>query len=74
MNFIGKNIPGFQGMARFHDNITTGFRNMFGETANGVLFNFPSIPPSFAINFMGAAMNDYPSLIGQSAIYGEGSN
>ena len=67
-------LSGFQGMASFHDNITTGFRNIFGEVASGVFFNFPSMPPSFAINFMGAAMNDYPSLIGQSFIYGEGSN
>lgn len=80
MSFAGKNIPGVQGMSLFHDNITTGFRNVFGKTANSVLFNFPSMPPSYAINAMSAVMNDYPVLVGQSEIflhseiYGEESN
>lgn len=79
MNFLGKNVFGFQGMSRFHDNITTGFRQLLGggdvgKTANGLLFNFQSMAPSYAINAMGAVMNNYPAVIGQFSIYGEGSN
>ncbi len=74
MNFFGMRIPGFQDMSKFHDNITTGFRNIFGKTANSLLFNFPSMAPSYAINVMSAAMNDYPALVGQSELYGEESN
>ena len=79
MNYLGKNVSGFQGMARFHDNITTGFRQLLGGgvvggVANGLLFNFQSMAPSYAINAMGAVMNSYPAVSGQFVTYGEGSN
>jgi hypothetical protein len=79
MNFFGMRIPFLQGTSKFHDNLTTGFRQLLGGgtigmVANGLLFNIPSMVPSFAINVMSAAMNDYPALVGQSVLYGEESN
>jgi len=72
--WAARNVPFVHGTSLFHDAITTGFRSIFGRTANSVFFNYPSMPLSYAINVMGAAMNDYPALVGQSEIYGEGSN
>jgi len=76
MNFVGRHISGFQGMSSFHDNITTGFRQMLGGgviggAANGILFNFQSMAPSYLINTVGVTVNDYPAIVGQFAIYGE---
>ena len=73
------NVPLVQGTSLFHDVITTDFRQAlgggtFGSAANGLFFNFPSIPLSLAITTFGATFNEQPALIGQFQLYGKESN
>ncbi len=63
MKFISKYIPGFQGLGHAHDPATTWIRADWGDGAFLIL-NFPTMPPLFALNAVGAVLNDNPALIG----------
>lgn len=73
MSFLGRFVPGFQGMSQLHDPLTMGGAKILGDFGNTILFNFESMPPCYAINTMSAAMEN-PGIVGQLIIYGEGTN
>ncbi len=73
MSFLGRFVPGFQGMSQLHDPVTMGGAQILGDFGNTVLFNFESMPPCFAANIMSAAM-EHPAMVGQIMVYGEDSN
>ncbi|MCK5581374.1 MAG: VCBS repeat-containing protein [Candidatus Omnitrophica bacterium] len=71
MSWIGKNVPVVNGTSYFHDIITERFSRQFGEVANRMFFNVPSMLPSYGITSIGSTINDQPFFMGQSEIYGD---
>ncbi len=64
MNFLGKYIPGFQGLSLAHDITGNFLKNLVGNVKYPVLFNFQTMPPIYGLNLAGSAINDSPGLIG----------
>jgi len=64
MNFVGENIPGFQGLSLAHDITGNFLKNIVGNAAYGVFLNVPTMAPIYGLNLAGSAINDNPALIG----------
>lgn len=60
MNFLGRYVPGFQGLSLAHD--TNGF--LLTDTGLRGLLNFPTMPVIYGINAAGSLINDSPGMIG----------
>jgi hypothetical protein len=64
MGFLGKYVPGFQGLSLAHDITGQFFTNSIGATINTVTLNFPTMPVIYGINAAGSLINDSPGMIG----------
>ncbi|MCB9747816.1 MAG: fibronectin type III domain-containing protein [Candidatus Omnitrophica bacterium] len=71
MNFMAKYIPGINGMSYAHDVSGHFLTSTFGKSINGKFFNFQTMPIYYGVNNIGAAINDFPALIGIYNVYGE---
>jgi len=64
MNTLSKYFPGGNGLSYVHDITGNYLSNKFGETINGYLFNFQTMPVAYGLNATGSTINDAPGLIG----------
>lgn len=71
MNFLGKHVPGVQGLSLPHDLFHHAFgESIYGKAAWGVL-NIPTMPVAYGLNAAGSMINDSPGMIGFYSEYRE---